>query len=146
MTNNKNKPAIVYILLVLILFQGLSGVVGGIGLILDPTGRSLQLPIEWLEGSPFSDFLIPGLILLFVLGIYPLVVLYGLWRKLKWAWFAAFTVGTALIIWIGVEILIIGYHPQPPLQLIYGLVGLFILIFVFLPSVRLYYKPGSLTS
>jgi hypothetical protein len=98
-----------------------------------------------LEGSPFENFLIPGLILLIVLGIYPLAVLYGLWHKLKWAWFAAFTVGAALIIWIGVEIVIIGYHPQPPLQLIYGLVGLFIVIFVFLPSVRLYYKPGSLT-
>ena len=146
MPDNKSKPISVYILLVLILFQGLSGIVGGIGLVLDPTGKSLQLPIEWLEGSPFNDYLIPGLILLIVLGIYPLVVLYGLWLKLRWALFAAFTVGVALIIWIGVEILIIGYHPQPPLQLIYGLVGLFILIFVFLPSVRLYYKPGSFTS
>ncbi|MBN2245425.1 MAG: hypothetical protein JW755_06240 [Candidatus Aminicenantes bacterium] len=140
MANKNSKPVNIYILLVLILFQGLSGIVGGIGLVLDPTGKSLQLPIEWLEGSPFDDFQIPGLILLFVLGIYPLVVLYRLWRKLKWAWFAAFIVGAALIIWIGVEIMIIGYHPQPPLQLIYGLVGLFILIFVFLPSVRLYYK------
>jgi len=146
MANKNSKPVNIHILLVLILIQGLSGIVGGIGLVFDPTGKSLQLPIEWLEGSPFKNFLIPGMILLFVLGIYPFVVLYGLWRKLKWAWFAAFTVGAALIIWIGVEILIIGYHPQPPLQLIYGLVGLFILIYVFLPSVRLYYKPGSFTS
>ncbi len=32
-----------------------------------------------------------------------------------------------------------GYPHHPLLQLIYGLVGLFILIFVFLLSVRLYY-------
>jgi len=47
-------------------------------------------------------------------------------------------VGVALLIWIGVEIAMIGYQSQPPLQLIYGLVGFFILIFTLLPSVKSY--------
>jgi CDP-diglyceride synthetase len=140
MSNNKSKPTSVIILLILILFQGLSGLFGGVGLVLDPSGKSLQIPISWLENSPFNDYFIPGLILLIILGALPIITLYGLWYKLKWGWLFAQVLGLALIIWIGVEILIIGYQPKPPLQLIYGLVGLMILIFVFLPSVKRYYK------
>ena len=74
-------------IMVLVIFQGISGILGGIGLILDPTGKSLHLPIIWLENSPFSDYLIPGIILLIVLGVFPLVVVYGLGEKYRWSWF-----------------------------------------------------------
>jgi len=143
MTNRTKRPIPMKILLVFIIFQGISGLAGGIGLILDPSGKSLKIPISWLEGSPFSNYLIPGLILFVVLGLYPLIVFYGLLKKLRWSWFSAFVLGAALIIWIGVEIIIIGYQPQPPLQLIYGLVGLIILVLVFLPSVRRFLKSGE---
>jgi CDP-diglyceride synthetase len=140
MANNRSKPASVFILLLLVLFQGLSGLAGGVGLVLDPSGKSLQIPINWLDNSPFNDYLIPGFILLIVLGVFPFITLYRLWFKMKWAWLFAFVLGIALLIWIGVEIIIIGYQPDPPLQLIYGLVGLIILILLFLPSVQNYYK------
>ncbi|MBD3414471.1 MAG: hypothetical protein GF421_08590 [Candidatus Aminicenantes bacterium] len=140
---NKTRPIPIYILLAFILFQGISGIAGGTGLILDPSGKSLQIPISWLDGSPFSNYLIPGLILFVVLGLYPLIVFYSLLKKLRWSWFAAFVLGAALLIWIGVEIIIIGYQPQPPLQLIYGLVGFIILVLVFLPSVRSFLKSGK---
>jgi hypothetical protein len=124
----------------LIIFQGLSGVLGGVGLMIDPTGKSLQIPIEWLDYSPFHNYLIPGLILFIVLGLYPIVVFFGLLKNLNWSWFASLILGIALLIWIGVEILVIGYQAKPPLQLIYGLVGFFILVFVLLPPVREFYR------
>jgi len=138
MTSKKTRPVSAIILMGLIFFQGLSGLAGGIGLVFDPTGKSVSLPIQWLENSPFDDYLIPGLILLIILGIFPLVVSYGLLKKLNWSWFGALLVGVALVIWIGVEIIIIGYKPKPPLQFIYGILGIIILVFVFLPSVRKY--------
>ena len=49
--------------------------------------------------------------------------------------FPALVLGIALLIWITVEIFIIGYQ-ESPLQLIYGFVGLLILILTLLPSVR----------
>lgn len=140
MIRNKSRPGSVYFLQILIIFQGLSGLAGGIGLVIDPTGESLQIPLRWIENSPFSDYFFPGFILLVVLGLFPLVVSYGLWRQLTWSWFGCLFVGVALIIWIGVEILIIGYQSQPPLQLIYGSVGLLILILLFLPSTRMFFK------
>lgn len=142
MTTNRSRPITVYLLMAALLFQGLSGVAGGFGLIRDPSGRSLQIPLNWLEGSPFTDYLIPGWILLVVLGILPLIVFYGLWRRQYWGWLGALVVGLALIIWIVVEILIIGYQPQPPLQLIYGSLGVIILVLALLPGVRRYYPTG----
>jgi len=140
MTQREARPTLIYLLLALIFFQGVSGIFGGIGLVLDPSGRALQIPLKWLAGSPFGNYLIPGIILLLVLGIYPLVVFYGLFRRLPWSWPAALLLGIALLIWIGVEILVIGYQPQPPLQLIYGVVGGLILVVALLPVVRGFYS------
>lgn len=140
MRNKESRILSYYLLIALILFQGLSGVAGGIGLILDPTGESLQIPITWLDDSPFNDYLIPGLILLIILGFLPLIVSYELWKKTSWSWLGALIIGLSLVIWIGVEIVIVGYQPRPPLQLIYGTVGIIILVLVSLPSVKRFLK------
>ncbi len=140
MSNKTTRPFSMYVLIVLMLFQGLSGIAGGIGLIGDPTGESIQIPIEWLEDSPFNNYTIPGWILLMVLGIFPVLVFVLLLRKIQWAWHASLFIGIALMIWIIVEVLIIGYQPNPPLQLIYGLVGVLIVIFALLPSVKKYFN------
>jgi hypothetical protein len=137
--NGKNRPFAAYLLLFLIFFQGLSGLFGGAGLVLDPSGRSLQIPIVWLENSPFENYMIPGIILLIVLGVFPLVVLFALLKKINWAWTGTLLLAIALLIWLGVEILIIGYQADPPLQAIYGVVGALMLLLVLLPPVRRYY-------
>ncbi len=141
MKTNKSHPVSVYILFFLLAFQGLSGTLGGILLVLDPTGRLIDLPISFLEGSPFHDYFIPGLILLILLGIYPLVVFYNLLRKKTWSWYGTLFVGLILVIWIETEILIIGYQSKPPLQAIYGLTAILIIIFNLMPSVRKYMLP-----
>lgn len=139
---NTSKPSSIslYILVALIAFQAVSGIYGGAALVLDPTGSTLQMPISLLEGSPFSDYLLPGIILFSVLGIFPAIVCYGLLRKMEWAWLGTLVVGIALVIWIGVEVAMVGYHSEPPLQFIYGVLGVIILIFIQLPSVQLALK------
>ena len=139
----QTRPLTVNLLIGAILVQGLSGVAGGIGLVFDPSGESLGIPSSWLAGSPFADYLIPGVILLVVLGIVPLADLYGLWTRRYWGWLGALLIGFALLVWIGVEILIIGYQPQPPLQLIYGLLGIVTIILALLPGVRAYFSRQS---
>ncbi|MGE3507722.1 MAG: hypothetical protein AB7N65_02420 [Vicinamibacterales bacterium] len=110
-----------------ILLQGISGLVGGCALVADPSGALIGLPLVWLEGTPFSDYFVPGIILLTVLGVCPLVVGSGLWRGRSWAWYGSLVVGASLAVWILVEIIMIGYHPDPPLQAFYGLLSLVIL-------------------
>lgn len=133
-----------YILLALILFQGVSGLFGGASLVWDPTGKILQMPPNLLDGSPFDTYMIPGAILFLVLGVFPLIVLYGLIRRKAWAWLGAVLVSIALITWIGVEIAMVGYHTEPPLQLIYGMVGILLLILTQLPSVQIILKPKAM--
>jgi len=126
-----SNPILRYFLLLLLFFQGASGLFGGTALVLDPTGDYLGLPLFFLEGTPFNNYLYPGLILLSVLGAFPMAVFYGLWKRQPWSWWGALLTGIALIIWLGVEIIMIGYHADPPLQLIYGVTGLLITLFAF---------------
>jgi hypothetical protein len=67
----------------------------------------MHLPISYLAGSPFPDFLAPGLILggLFGAGSFVVAVM-GL-RRLRLAPFAAFAIGCGQMIWITVELAII---------------------------------------
>lgn len=45
-------------------FAGLSAVAGMVGLV----GGGVQMPAAWLEGTPFADYLVPGLILGIAVG------------------------------------------------------------------------------
>lgn len=129
------RTAAVWILLVLLLVQGLGGLAGGLSLAARPDGSVMRMPVSQLAGSPFSDYLVPGLILLLVLGFFPLVALAGVWVRQTWAWYAAFAVGCGLIIWILVEITII---PYSWLQPFFALVGVLIVLFALDASVRRY--------
>jgi hypothetical protein len=130
----RRTPA-VWALMALLAFQAVSAIVPGAMLVASPDGELIKLPLSHLEGSPFHDFLIPGLILLFVLGIGPLGVLIGVWRRSKWGWYGSFAVGCALIIWIVVEVVIV---PFSALQVTYGTVGVLIAAVTLAPSVRRY--------
>lgn len=62
------KHKIIRIALIVIeSFVGLWAVIGGVGLM---TGAIpfLLMPVEYLQGTPFSDYTIPGLLLLIVVG------------------------------------------------------------------------------
>ena len=58
----------------------------------------------------------------------PLVAAGLAWRRHPLAPFAAFVVGVALLIWVAVEIAIIGYSNEPPLQAIYLVMGIAITV------------------
>ena len=130
------RPLTAWVLLALLIVQGLGGLAGGLSLTIAPDGSIMKMSTSLLDGSPFRDFLIPGLILMLVLGVLPLVAAVGLWLRRRWAWYAAFVVGCGLMIWILVEITII---PYDALQPIFGGVGLLIFVVSLLRPVRRYY-------
>ena len=130
------RPVTAWLLLALLVFQGLGGLAGGLALTLAPDGSIMRMSTSLLDGSPFSDFLIPGLILLLVLGVLPLVAAVGLLLRRRWAWYAACLVGSGLMIWILVEITII---PYDALQPIFGGIGVAIFVVALLRPVRRFY-------
>ena len=86
MKKDEERPAVAIFLIALMVFQGMSGVFGGAGLVIDPTGNMMRMPLRWLEGSPFGNYLVPGIILLLVLGVFPLVVSWYLRKPSRNAW------------------------------------------------------------
>ncbi len=96
------KTAIAFLVLL-----GVGALAGGVSLVAKPDGSVMQFDPAILAGSPFSDFLVPGLILGGLFGIGALaVVVMGL-RHSPLAPFLAFALGCAQMIWIIVELAII---------------------------------------
>lgn len=93
-----------------------------------PRGEVLPLPVSALAGSPFTSYLIPGAVLFFVIGLAPLVAAVLAWRRHRWAAWLATAVGVALLTWMAVEIAIVGYTNEPPLQATYLALGVAIVL------------------
>jgi hypothetical protein len=91
----------------LLVFEGLGGLWGGGALVARPDGSLMQLAPVLLERSPFADYLVPGLVLLAVNGLLPLVAA-ALWlRRHPWAPPATLLAGVLLSGWIACQVLFI---------------------------------------
>lgn len=109
---------------VLNVFLGVGALGGGGALMLGPRGEILPLPVALLDGSPFHTYFGPGLILCTALGVFPVLVAVLAWRRQRWAPLLTLGVGGALLTWMAVEIAIVGYANDPPLQPIYVALGI----------------------
>ena len=149
---DRKRPWTLYVLLALLLFQGLGAIGGGIVLMISPDGSMLHMPASILHGSPFSSFLIPGLILFLILGVFPVFTFFILLLQPAWrfmqvlniyrdryvGWMFSLFIGIGLIIWMDIEVAIVGYGAI--IQAVYAVVGLLILIFTLMPGVMRYYE------
>ncbi len=123
-----------YGLIALLVLLGLGGLAGGAVMLSDPTGAEMGLSLAMLENLPIADFTLPGLFLIGVMGVAPLVIALGLWRRIPWAWAAALTQGIVLVLWIGLQIVLWGAPMF--VQLLYLVWGLVIVAFCFVPGLR----------
>jgi hypothetical protein len=86
----------------------------------------------WLDSTPFSNYLIPGIVLFLFVGLGNLSCLVILlWRK-KLAFRLSFFFGLILIIWILAQVAMLGYLSYlQPLYFVSGLIvaalGLYLL-------------------
>jgi hypothetical protein len=146
------KPFTLYILIFLLLILSAAALFGGFGLMYDPSGEYLGMPPEVLELLPFESFFTPGLVLGVFLGLLPLLLIYPLltrphwkwahvfniYRNRHWAWTYSLYTGLMVIIWIHVQIILIGY--QFWIQSAVAILGLLILIFTLMPGVMAYFR------
>ena len=145
------RPIALWILIFWLVFLAFGGLYGGIAMLLDPSGGLLQMT-EVLLLLPVSNYVLPGLFLLFIMGLLPLFLIYGLLARPNWAWLESFfrqieyhwawigtvILGVVLAIWLIIEGVMIGF--KWAIQYVTAVNGLFILFFVFFPSVRKFYK------
>ena len=93
--------------LVLLTLLGVGALAGGIALVAKPDGSVMHFDPALLAGSPFTDFLVPGLILGGLFGIGSFVVIALGLRHAPVAPFLAFAIGCGQMIWITVELAVI---------------------------------------
>ena len=91
--------------IVLLTILGSLAFLGSWGLIGDPSGKSIQIPIEVLEGTPFNNFLIPGIILLFAIGFLSIAVAFMTFKRSRYYPYFIILQGCVLIGWLTAEIL-----------------------------------------
>jgi hypothetical protein len=120
-------------LLVVIGQLAVRALAGGGALVLAPSGALVGLSTDTLTGTPFPDFLVPGLILAVVLGLYPAFVCYVLYTERKWGWIGAVSVAVALSVWVAVE-LVVGF--DRPTKYLNLLTAGAILVLAAHPTVR----------
>ena len=92
------------ILIMLISFLALTAIGGGIGLL---TGLNAP-PLVFLDGSPFSSYILPGLALLILVGGTAVLASILLVRNYHHAWVAAIASAIAVVIFEIVEVVYIG--------------------------------------
>ena len=110
---------------ILQLFIGLGAVGGGFGLVLEPSGANLGMPLEMLNHSPFSDFLVPGLVLLIVNGLGSIAGSVLSFKLFQYAAEIALVLGAFLVSWILIQVYWIhAFHWLHALYLSLGIIEL----------------------
>ena len=97
-----------YSAIILQAFIGVTAVLGGFGLVTDPSGAKAGLSLEWLGSSPFTDYLIPGLFLVLVIGVGSLVIAAATFMRARHAGLLNIVGGLILMTYLGFEVLFVG--------------------------------------
>lgn len=82
---------------------GVMGVLGGLVLIIEPHGSKLGLTLSQLQNSPFKNYVIPGILLLTVIGIDSLALAWFTFHKLAFSAPLMIVQGLVLLAWLLVE-------------------------------------------
>jgi hypothetical protein len=123
--SDKESKRLAKALGILQLFIGLSAVGGGLGLVLEPNGSNLGMPLEMLKYSPFSDFLIPGIVLLIVNGLGSIAGSVSSFRPFHYAAEIALALGAFLVAWIIIQVYLIhSFHWLHALYFSLGIIEL----------------------
>ncbi len=149
-TAERSRPVAVWVICGLLTFLGLTALGGGGEMLLVPDGNQF-VPGEWLDGIPLIDsWIVPGLVLGVIFGIGSLLTAAGLiwrphwgplrlaenWTGRHWAWVATLLLGVGLVVWIGLEVILI--PERNVIEAVYGTVAVALIALVSTPRVRDY--------
>ncbi len=105
---------------------GVSALGGGAALVVDPTGALLGFDQSGLSGTYFTDFRLPGLMLLVLIGVFNLLVAGLTVNKVKFHATLIFLQGCILTGWVLVQVYLLPVTHL--LQLVFGFAGLMLMM------------------
>ncbi len=153
------RPIGVLLMMALEAVLAILGFASGITFLRDPSGAAHNMNTSILASTPISDFTAVGIFFVACYGLLPVLAVYGLWRlprwrwidavngwtRQNWSWTATVLIGMILIVWIAVEVALIGSPAGVPrfLQVSMALLGVILIGIAMLSSVRKYAIPRS---
>jgi hypothetical protein len=67
------------------------------------------VPREWLRGSPFADYFVPGLVLFVIVGGALLLATVAVFARWRHARVPALAAGVIVLGWLSIQVAVIGY-------------------------------------
>ena len=125
------KPSAIKVLIIIELFIAVLGVVSGIGLLSDPSGKGMGLDVV-KDKIPFQSLTLLGLWFLGPYGVLPGVLAYGFYRGRLWAWRPALVLAVVEVAWVLVQIPMVG---RSVLQAVIGFIAVASIFLLYRPSV-----------
>jgi hypothetical protein len=123
------NPALVMVRiasLILLSVVGITALLGGAALVIDPSGQSMSLNVEGLAGTLFDDYRVPGIILFLAIGVLSLSVAVLTVANAKNYPILIFYQGVILTGWIMTQINLL---PETHyMQIVYGLFGIMLML------------------
>ena len=148
------RPFMLWPLAVVLVLLSVGGFSGGVPMLVDPVSGGYLDFESMLPDLPVNSFILPGVFLTTYMGIFPLILAYGLiarpswplfenffrWSRHYWAWTGTILFSIGIAIWLGYEGWLVGWWP---ITYITAVQGILILLFTLIPNVRKYYEEES---
>lgn len=140
-------PPALWLLVLVLGVLALGGLAGAVGFLSDPSGQAMGMA-EILPSLPVPDYTLPGLFLLAAMCLYPLLLVYALlarprwawaealtrWSRAHWSWAGTLALGLGLALWLALQAVWIGF--AAPVQWFTALLDLALLALTLSPSLR----------
>jgi hypothetical protein len=117
------------LLFLLLCFVGITAAVSGLILISRPDGSLLDLPLHLLQGTPFKNYLVPGLFLAIAVGGVNLFGAAYLMLRLPNQYNVSMAGGTMIIIYVVIQYFFIQAFSW--FQILYSFAGLLTILIAY---------------
>ena len=126
-------------------FVAITALAGGAALIagsVNPAWASVLVPpADYLEGSPFASFVVPGVLLIVLVAGMQSLAFVAVITRSSWAFSASAAAGFSCLIWIFVQMIYIPFSFLQALYFVLGLIELMltmVLLGILVPAPRLH--------
>jgi len=123
--SNQKRTSAIYGLIILEVIIAALGIASGVSLLMDPSGVSMGLDVV-KDKIPFQNLFLLGLWFLGPYGVIPAALAFGIWTAKSWAWKPAFGLAVIEVIWVLIQIPMVG------LSVMQGVIGLIALATIYL--------------
>ncbi|WP_042353045.1 hypothetical protein [Bacillus massiliigorillae] len=118
----RNRKLVKTLNLILLFFTGIGALTAGFGFIADPSGHAVGMTTDILPKEIFPNYMVPGLFLFIVIGLgQTITALIAIKQNCVDVWKYIFFMGFVLVVWIVIQVALIGLLSV--LQPIFFLVG-----------------------